>query len=640
MSRNGTPTDHDGAMNATPAGETTGAKLKHLGISLLPLALFMASTLGTEYVTQRLSASQPGSTTEAVNPKAAAGPAVIPSPAVAKAPGTPPSNANPVQQPAAVANQAASPATPDTKRATLPPALRTVLDFTNALRDERSLLELSRLEAARVAKPIFPSIPLQAPAPVAVSAPVSAPVPAKISPPASPSGAASPPVAAAVTVANAVPEKVPVQAPVQAQVPSPVAAAPLTEPVTTHRSLTTIIDSAEPLSLGLKNDIETGTGGYAIIRGVPQSVILSHGISVGDDSWLIDGVDIPRTAIDLRGRATGKVVLDVAVLTASSALLHRENVTIEVKPAAVAASVMTAPVVPVANAEPVIQKPVIQPNVDTVAATPAVPAQPVPQVETAKPAVPAAPSPSVRISRETNLVPGRGGLLRLDIEPASAIPKGAYVVMLGLPADNVMSRGIPMGTEAWLLTLAELAQLEVRLPAKAAGTIKLAATLITVDGNLIAEDRYEIALRSPAFPAAAKSQPLAAKPPATPQVATAVPSQIVTRAIPAPATALAAPPANVPASNTTPGQVALTRARRMLDLGNIAAARPLLESSATEGSGDAAALLGASFDPDWLGTTGVLGISADATKARYWYDEARKLGVQNIERVTAAPKGR
>ena len=52
------------------------------------------------------------------------------------------------------------------------------------------------------------------------------------------------------------------------------------------------------------------------------------------------------------------------------------------------------------------------------------------------------------------------------------------------------------------------------------------------------------------------------------------------------------------------------------------------------------ALLGASFDADWLRNSGALGITADAGKARYWYDEARKLGVLEVERITSAPKGR
>lgn len=210
MSKIGTATDQVGSVNGTSAGETTGAKLKHIGTSLLPLALFMASTLGTEYFTQRRSASYPKATAEAVNPKAAAGPAKSPSPTVANAPRPQAAPVQPVQQPAGFAKQTESQGLPETKRATPPPAPRTIPDFTNALRDERSLLELSRLEAARVPKPIFPPISVQAPPPAAVSAPASAPVPAKVSPPASPSAAASLPVAAAATVATAVPDKVPV----------------------------------------------------------------------------------------------------------------------------------------------------------------------------------------------------------------------------------------------------------------------------------------------------------------------------------------------------------------------------------------------------------------------------------------------
>lgn len=70
----------------------------------------------------------------------------------------------------------------------------------------------------------------------------------------------------------------------------------------------------------------------------------------------------------------------------------------------------------------------------------------------------------------------------------------------------------------------------------------------------------------------------------------------------------------------------------MLELGNIAAARPLLERSAREGSGEAAALLAASFDADWLREKGALGIAADATKASYWTEEARKLGTNGRDR--------
>lgn len=532
MSDIGTATSQVGTVN----GQTTIAKLKHIGVSLLPLALFMASALGTEQLIQRRPASAANSPAPAMASKPAAGPSE--SSVAVKAPRTQLASALPPQQPVAIARQ---PAIPDTKWVT---TARLAPDVENALRDERSLLELSRVEAARAPHP----------GPAASAAP--------------------------------------------AEIPAPVA--PVVEPAVTHRSMETTIDRAEAIPLGLKSAAYTEAVGYAIVRGVPQSAVLSHGIAVGDDSWLIDGIDLALAAIDLRAPAPGKVVLELAVLSATSALLQREIVTIEVKPSARAEPAERTPLVPVANAT----------------------AQTHTSFEfAAQPA--AGPPVAVRISSETHLVPGRGSLLKLDIAPASAVPHGAYVVMRGLPAGTVISRGIQMGPDAWLLTPGELAGLEARLPAKVTAAVRLVVNLVTSDGNLIAEERQEIPVRTSAVTATSKLQPVAVAP------AAPVPS------VPAP-TAAVGPVRNTtpppPAQAATPAQVALTRGRRMLELGNIAAARPLLERSAHEGSGEAAALLAASFDADWLRKKGALGIASDATKASYWTEEARKLGTNSSDR--------
>ncbi len=530
MSDIGTATAPVGTVNATAGSATTTAKLRHIGISLLPLALFIALTVGAEQLTPRRPASPPTSTAPTVTAKPPSGPADSSTPAIGNSPRT---------QPAAQEPRLQTAVTPDTKRKT--PA-RIAPEIESALRDGRSLLELSRFEAARAPHPVV--------APDAVATPSEAPSPA----------------------------------------------APPGDPVATHRSLETTIDRVGALPLGFKGDRDAGTGGYAILRGVPQPAVLSHGIAVGDDSWLIDGIDIPRAAIDLRSGAPGKVVLDLAVLSSTSALLQREIVTIEVKPTAVAAPIESAPLVPVA-----MDTAPAQPHFETVAAPPI----------------------SLRISREAHLVPGRAGLLHLDIVPASAIPHGAYAVVRGLPAGTVMSRGIQLGPDAWLLTPGELAGLEARLPAKVTAAVRLVVNLLTSDGNLIAEERQEIPVRTSAVTATSKLQPVA--------VAPAAPAP----SVPAPTAAVRpvrnttpAPPAQV----ATPAQVALTRGRRMLELGNIAAARPLLERSAHEGSGEAAALLAASFDADWLRKMGALGIASDATKASYWTEEARKLGTNRSDR--------
>lgn len=69
-----------------------------------------------------------------------------------------------------------------------------------------------------------------------------------------------------------------------------------------------------------------------------------------------------------------------------------------------------------------------------------------------------------------------------------------------------------------------------------------------------------------------------------------------------------------------------SRGRRMLDAGNIALARPLLERAAATGSGEAANLLASSFDPAWLRRVGVIGIDGDPDSARRWATEAQRLG--------------
>lgn len=80
----------------------------------------------------------------------------------------------------------------------------------------------------------------------------------------------------------------------------------------------------------------------------------------------------------------------------------------------------------------------------------------------------------------------------------------------------------------------------------------------------------------------------------------------------------------------------LDRGRRLLDVGNVAMARPLLERAAAAGSAQAALLLGASYDPLWLRTKGAIGVEPDETKARSWYEIARKGGAADAEKMLSA----
>ena len=69
-----------------------------------------------------------------------------------------------------------------------------------------------------------------------------------------------------------------------------------------------------------------------------------------------------------------------------------------------------------------------------------------------------------------------------------------------------------------------------------------------------------------------------------------------------------------------------TRARRLLALGDIAAARLLLERAANAQDATAAFLLAQTYDPAVLGVGDARSIAPDPEKAREWYRKAADFG--------------
>ncbi|WP_258764511.1 hypothetical protein [Bradyrhizobium arachidis] len=84
------------------------------------------------------------------------------------------------------------------------------------------------------------------------------------------------------------------------------------------------------------------------------------------------------------------------------------------------------------------------------------------------------------------------------------------------------------------------------------------------------------------------------------------------------------PPAKTLDADTLAGL--MTRARSLIGVGDIAAARLLLERTASAGDATAALLLAQTYDPAVLGTRDTRSVSADASAARDWYQKAATLG--------------
>jgi TPR repeat protein len=97
------------------------------------------------------------------------------------------------------------------------------------------------------------------------------------------------------------------------------------------------------------------------------------------------------------------------------------------------------------------------------------------------------------------------------------------------------------------------------------------------------------------------------------------------------------PPARVPptASLQLPSEEIaelLARGDTLLRGGDIASARLFYERAANAGNGPAALLLGATFDPVFLGRDAVRRVLADPAEAHLWYQRARNLGEAEAER--------
>ncbi|MBB4363280.1 MULTISPECIES: hypothetical protein [unclassified Bradyrhizobium] len=95
---------------------------------------------------------------------------------------------------------------------------------------------------------------------------------------------------------------------------------------------------------------------------------------------------------------------------------------------------------------------------------------------------------------------------------------------------------------------------------------------------------------------------------------------------PEPVAAQPAPPEPVRTLDADTLAALMTRAKSLLRIGDIAAARLLLERAANAQDATAALLLAQTYDPTVLGTSDARSVIADASAARDWYQRAASLG--------------
>ncbi len=185
----------------------------------------------------------------------------------------------------------------------------------------------------------------------------------------------------------------------------------------------------------------------------------------------------------------------------------------------------------------------------------------------------------------------------IAIDSAEALPARSVIAVRAMPQGAAFSQGRPYGSTEWNLKPDEIGDLRLRLPKTASGRSDLRVELMAADGTILASasTRLDIA-----------PDPRAA---------------LILRS---------------DESNRVAGLIA--HGQKMVDVGYLAGARAYFRRAAEAGSGDAALLLGATFDPEFIDKIGAHGIKADPKEARAWYERAKQLGVEGAEAKLKALK--
>lgn len=194
---------------------------------------------------------------------------------------------------------------------------------------------------------------------------------------------------------------------------------------------------------------------------------------------------------------------------------------------------------------------------------------------------------------------------------AAVLAASAIAVPVALFQSDI-NRLLTVNATSWMGAAANEAAAPANPPAARQGPVKDAAR---VTNTMLASADAQ-GVPAPATPsreaiATAYQSALQAQAPAP------VPTQVAAQ--PAPP-----PPAKSLDADTLAGLMA--RARSLMTVGDIAAARLLLERAANAQDATAAFLLAQTYDPAVLGTKDTRSITADAVAARDWYRKAAELG--------------
>jgi hypothetical protein len=219
--------------------------------------------------------------------------------------------------------------------------------------------------------------------------------------------------------------------------------------------------------------------------------------------------------------------------------------------------------------------------------------------------------------------------LQIRVGPTGAIPRHSFVRVRGLPPMAALSEGHAIAPGAWAIPLAALPDLKIMMPAGAVGRSDFVATLVAIDGSVLAAAKSTLVVGS--TQQGQKAEP--SRVGAPPEGASILRAGAQPRSPETPARSGGPAPKAASSQRMTPedrerAQRFKSMADEEMEQGNISAARLLLERATDLGLPEAAMALGATYDPPELSRLHAHGVVPNRNEARRWYQRASELGAE------------
>jgi hypothetical protein len=208
-----------------------------------------------------------------------------------------------------------------------------------------------------------------------------------------------------------------------------------------------------------------------------------------------------------------------------------------------------------------------------------------PQVETE-----ARPDIALTADSRIEAKPGEEVPFNIAIDSVDMLPARSIIAIRGIPQGATFSQGRPYGSSEWSLTPDEVGDLRIHLRKGTTEGTDMRIELVGADGTTLASATTRLDVAE------------------DPRAALILRSDEGDRI-----------------------EDLIKHGQKMVEVGYLAGARAYFKRAVEAGSGEAALLLGACYDPAFIEKIGAQGIKPDPQEARNWYERAKQLGIADAD---------